>query len=65
MREHVVEHRHDEVAVLVVDETGDVKRGIRTVVLLLGVLLTAATPRPGGSPSSRAGGPSSAPSAGS
>lgn len=31
VREYVVEHLHDEAAVLVVDETGDVKKGIRTV----------------------------------
>jgi SRSO17 transposase len=27
VREHVVEHLHDDAAVLVVDETGDVKKG--------------------------------------
>lgn len=31
VREYVVEHLHDEEAVLVVDETGDVKEGTRTV----------------------------------
>ncbi|GAA1419345.1 hypothetical protein GCM10009601_16110 [Streptomyces thermospinosisporus] len=31
VREYVVEHLHDEAAVLVVDETGDVKKGTRTV----------------------------------
>ena len=31
VREYVVEHLHDEGAVLVVDETGDVKKGTRTV----------------------------------
>ncbi|MEE1735761.1 transposase [Streptomyces sp. BE147] len=31
VREYVVEHLHDEVAVLVVDGTGDVKKGTRTV----------------------------------
>lgn len=31
VREYVVEHLHDEVAVLVVDETGDVKKGTHTV----------------------------------
>lgn len=31
MREYVVEHLHDEAAVLVVDEPGDVKKGIHTV----------------------------------
>ncbi|WP_459740044.1 IS701 family transposase [Streptomyces sp. E-15] len=31
VREYVVEHLHDEAAVLVVDETGDVKKGIHTV----------------------------------
>ncbi|MGW1709188.1 IS701 family transposase [Streptomyces sp. NPDC002206] len=31
VREYVVEHLHDEEAVLVVDETGDVKKGARTV----------------------------------
>ncbi|MEV5989338.1 IS701 family transposase [Streptomyces sp. NPDC052051] len=31
VREYVVEHLHDEGAVLVVDETGDVKKGIHTV----------------------------------
>jgi SRSO17 transposase len=31
VRENVVEHLHDEAAVLVVDETGDVKKGIHTV----------------------------------
>ncbi|MER6959974.1 IS701 family transposase [Streptomyces sp. NPDC000618] len=31
VREYVVEHLHDEAAVLVVDETGDVKRGKHTV----------------------------------
>ncbi len=31
VREYVVEHLHDEQAVLVVDETGDVKKGSRTV----------------------------------
>ncbi|MFI6685589.1 IS701 family transposase [Streptomyces sp. NPDC050485] len=31
VREYVVEHLHDEAAVLVVDETGDVKKGIQTV----------------------------------
>ncbi|MEV0991123.1 IS701 family transposase [Streptomyces sp. NPDC049949] len=31
VREHVVEHLHDEAAVLVVDETGDVKKGPHTV----------------------------------
>ena len=30
-REYVVEHLHDEEAVLVVDETGDVKKGVHTV----------------------------------
>lgn len=30
VREYVVEHLHDEEAVLVVDETGDVKKGTRT-----------------------------------
>jgi SRSO17 transposase len=33
MREYVVEHLHDEAAVLVVDETGDVKKGTRTVAV--------------------------------
>ncbi|GAA2484812.1 hypothetical protein GCM10010276_23230 [Streptomyces longisporus] len=31
VREYVVEHLYDEAAVLVVDETGDVKKGTRTV----------------------------------
>lgn len=31
VREYVVEHLRDEAAVLVVDETGDVKKGIHTV----------------------------------
>lgn len=31
MREYVVEHLHDDAAVLVVDETGDVKKGTHTV----------------------------------
>ncbi len=31
VREYVVEHLHDEEAILVVDETGDVKKGTRTV----------------------------------
>ncbi|MEU9096736.1 IS701 family transposase [Streptomyces sp. NPDC048361] len=31
VREHVVEHLYDEAAVLVVDETGDVKKGTPTV----------------------------------
>ncbi|WP_329283141.1 IS701 family transposase [Streptomyces sp. NBC_01451] len=31
VREYVVEHLHDEAAVLVVDETGDVKKGTHTV----------------------------------
>ncbi|MFE9476940.1 IS701 family transposase [Streptomyces griseofuscus] len=31
VREYVVEHLHDEAAVLVVDETGDVKKGVHTV----------------------------------
>ncbi|MEU1183656.1 IS701 family transposase [Streptomyces sp. NPDC005820] len=31
VREYVVEHLHDDHAVLVVDETGDVKKGMRTV----------------------------------
>lgn len=31
VREYVVEHLHDEAAVLVVDETGDVKKGAHTV----------------------------------
>jgi DDE superfamily endonuclease len=31
VREYVVENLHDEAAVLVVDETGDLKRGIHTV----------------------------------
>ncbi|MBT2444570.1 IS701 family transposase [Streptomyces sp. ISL-36] len=31
VREYVVDHLHDEAAVLVVDETGDVKKGTRTV----------------------------------
>ncbi len=31
VREYVLEHLHDEAAVLVVDETGDVKKGTRTV----------------------------------
>lgn len=31
MRDYVVEHVHDDQAVLVVDETGDVKKGTRTV----------------------------------
>lgn len=31
VREYVLEHLHDEDAVLVVDETGDVKKGTRTV----------------------------------
>ncbi|MFD7447066.1 IS701 family transposase [Streptomyces sp. NPDC059909] len=31
VREYVVEHLHDEEAVLVVDETGDVKKGVHTV----------------------------------
>ncbi|MEH0586836.1 IS701 family transposase [Streptomyces sp. B21-106] len=31
VREYVVEHLHDEAAVLVVDETGDVKKGMHTV----------------------------------
>ncbi|MEV6247952.1 IS701 family transposase [Streptomyces sp. NPDC051742] len=33
VREYVVEHLHDEAAVLVVDETGDVKKGTRTVAV--------------------------------
>ena len=33
LREYVVEHLHDEAAVLVVDETGDVKKGTRTVAV--------------------------------
>ncbi|MGW3624864.1 IS701 family transposase [Streptomyces sp. NPDC000880] len=31
VREYVVEHLHDDAAVLVVDETGDVKKGVHTV----------------------------------
>ena len=31
VREYVVEHLHDEDVVLVVDETGDVKKGTHTV----------------------------------
>ncbi len=31
VREYVVEHLHDEAAVLVVDETGDLKKGTHTV----------------------------------
>ena len=31
VRDYVVEHLHDEAAVLVVDETGDLKKGTRTV----------------------------------
>ncbi|WP_306192845.1 MULTISPECIES: transposase, partial [unclassified Streptomyces] len=31
VRDYVVEHLHDEQAVLVVDETGDVKKGTHTV----------------------------------
>lgn len=31
VREYVVEHPHDQEAVLVVDETGDVKKGVHTV----------------------------------
>jgi SRSO17 transposase len=31
VREYVVEHLHDEAAVLVVDETGDLKKGTRTI----------------------------------
>ncbi|WP_374195608.1 transposase [Streptomyces sp. MBT53] len=31
VREYVVEHLHDEAAVLFVDETGDVKKGMHTV----------------------------------
>lgn len=31
VREYVVEHLHDDAAVLVVDETGDVKKGTHTV----------------------------------
>lgn len=31
VREYVVEHLHDETVVLVVDETGDVKKGTHTV----------------------------------
>jgi SRSO17 transposase len=31
LREYVVEHLHDEAAVLVIDETGDVKKSARTV----------------------------------
>lgn len=31
VREYVVEHLHDQEAVLVVDETGDVKKGVHTV----------------------------------
>ncbi|MEV5989526.1 IS701 family transposase [Streptomyces sp. NPDC052051] len=33
VREYVLEHLHDEAAVLVVDETGDVKKGIHTVAV--------------------------------
>nr|WP_307631088.1 transposase [Streptomyces turgidiscabies] len=33
VREYVVEHLHDETAVLVVDETGDVKKGTHTVAV--------------------------------
>ena len=33
VREYVVEHLHDEAAVLVVDETGDVKKGTHTVAV--------------------------------
>ncbi|WP_445529928.1 IS701 family transposase [Streptomyces cyslabdanicus] len=33
VREHVVEHLHDKAAVLVVDETGDVKKGTRSVAV--------------------------------
>lgn len=33
VREYVVEHLHDEAAVLLVDETGDVKKGTRTVAV--------------------------------
>lgn len=33
VREYVIEHLHDEAAVLVVDETGDVKKGTRTVAV--------------------------------
>ncbi|WSY37137.1 transposase (plasmid) [Streptomyces sp. NBC_00887] len=31
VREYVLEHLHDERAVLVIDETGDVKEGTHTV----------------------------------
>lgn len=31
VREYVLEHLHDDDAVLVVDETGDVKKGTHTV----------------------------------
>ncbi|MGK5497574.1 IS701 family transposase [Streptomyces sp. URMC 125] len=33
VREYVIEHLHDEAAVLVVDETGDVKKGTHTVAV--------------------------------
>ena len=33
VREYVLEHLHDEAAVLVVDETGDVKKGTHTVAV--------------------------------
>ncbi|MGW7525765.1 IS701 family transposase [Streptomyces sp. NPDC054783] len=33
VRAHIVEHLHDEAAVLVVDETGDVKKGTHTVAV--------------------------------
>ena len=41
VREYVLEHLHDEGAVLVVDETGDVKKGMRSVS-------SASTPAPPG-----------------
>jgi len=33
VREYVLEHLHDQAAVLVVDETGDVKKGTHTVAV--------------------------------
>lgn len=49
VREYVVEHLHDEAAVLVVDETGDVKKGTHTVGVVqrqyTGTANRATTPR--------------------
>jgi len=45
VREYVLEHLHDEGAVLVVDETGDVKKGTHTVGVRRQYTGTADAPR--------------------